>query len=116
MKKLIEKLAGKPAIPSKRRIVLAFIWGTLLYWGIIPPALIIIFRRIDYYLPSLFFAGVGLIFNSVGIIFGLLPLITLFLLLYTHLVEEKVLLLKFGDDYKEYRKKSPFLFPIPIKS
>jgi len=180
MKRFIEKLAQKPIAFSKRKVIFAFFWGTLLHWGIIPPALIIISRRIDRHLPSLaiptpynyilaasafllgifwtvgsivdlwkigkgtfnatscptrklavegcyrysrnpmylgyllLFAGVGLMFNSVGIIFGILPLITLFLIIYTHLLEEKALLLKFGEDYEEYRKKTPFLFPIPL--
>ncbi len=182
MKKIVEKFAQTPQSPPRKKVILTFAWGTLLHWGIIPPVLIIIFRRIDRYLPSLsirppynfflaagllilgliwtiasildqwrkgkgtfitsscptqklviegcyrysrnpmwigyllLFAGVGVFFNSVSIIFGLLPLATLFLVLYTRIFEEKVLSCKFGKKYEEYKSKTPFLFPVPLKS
>jgi len=52
MVKIIENLVRKPRISSKK-IIFSFFWGILLHWVIIPSVLIIIFRTIDHYLPSL---------------------------------------------------------------
>ena len=54
MKRLIEKFAEKgKENSSRKKLILTFVWGTILHWGIIPPLLVIVFRRADHYLPSL---------------------------------------------------------------
>ena len=180
MKRVIKALSQECSDASRGKLIFTFVWGTLLHWGIPPLALILIFRKIDHYLPSLsifspynyilgtgaiilgiiwtvasvldqwrigkgtfvsnryptrelviegsyrycrnpmylgylfLFAGIGFIFNSIGIIFGLLPLIIIWVVIYCRAIEERVLLMKFGNRYEEYRKKTPLLFPIPV--
>jgi len=43
--------------------------------------------------------------------FGLLALMTSALLIYIKLIEEKELKVRFGQDYLEYKKRTPFLIP-----
>jgi protein-S-isoprenylcysteine O-methyltransferase Ste14 len=59
----------------------------------------------------LYYMGIGTYLGSVKI--GLMMLLIALLLagLYHKLVEEKELVRKFGTEYEEYRKKTPFLFP-----
>ena len=180
--RLVEKLAHPPFFSSRRKIFLTFLWGIILHWGLIPPLLIFLFRKLDRFLPSLalitpynyilgggsilvgiiwtvaaildqwnigkgtfvpsaspvrrlvtegayrytrnpmylgyifLIGGVGLILNSLSLIFALLPLIVLFLIIYSRLVEERVLILRFGEEYENYRENTPFLFPLPLKS
>ncbi len=59
----------------------------------------------------LLFAAVGLLLHSLSILFGVIPGIILWLFLYTRLIEDKVLEKRFGGDYLEYKKKTPFLIP-----
>ncbi|NOX96598.1 MAG: polysaccharide deacetylase family protein, partial [Nitrospirae bacterium] len=80
MKKIVEKFARKPQGLPRKKVIFAFIWGALLHWGIIPPALIIIFLRIDHYLPSLsvrvpynFFLAAGLFI--LGLIWTIGPIL-----------------------------------------
>jgi protein-S-isoprenylcysteine O-methyltransferase Ste14 len=60
---------------------------------------------ISYYL------GIGTLYN--GIITGLICFVSGFILgsLYHKFIEEKELELRFGDEYRKYKKKTPFLFP-----
>ncbi len=62
--------------------------------------------------------GAMLYYLSVGTYFGSMKIgLTMFFLgliigsSYHKLVEEKELLLRFGEEYEEYRKKTPFLIP-----
>jgi protein-S-isoprenylcysteine O-methyltransferase Ste14 len=59
----------------------------------------------------LYYLGVGTYFGSlrIGIIMFLLTLIIG--TVYTKLIEEKELQLKFGADYEEYKKNKPYLIP-----
>ncbi|MBD3265994.1 hypothetical protein GF373_04935 [bacterium] len=61
----------------------------------------------------LYYLGLGTI--SDGLASGLIAFFIGFLvgITYHKLIEEKELLLRFGDEYKEYKKKTPFLFPHP---
>lgn len=59
----------------------------------------------------IYYLGVGTFFGSltIGIICFLLGLIIMSF--YNNFVEEKELLLRFGKEYEEYKKKTPFLVP-----
>lgn len=59
----------------------------------------------------LYYLGLGTLWNSLttGLICFLIALIIGSL--YHRFVEEKELLLRFGDDYKKYRERTPFLIP-----
>ena len=58
------------------------------------------------------YLGVAILFGSMGaavlVFLGALCLLT-----YIKLVEEKELMIRFGQDYLEYKKQTPFLIPRP---
>ncbi|MFC7044437.1 methyltransferase family protein [Halobacteriaceae archaeon GCM10025711] len=61
---------------------------------------------------ALFYLGVGIWLGSAG---GLLLVVVLDvgLVAYAKAVEEKELAARFGEDYREYRQRTPFLLPRP---
>lgn len=62
----------------------------------------------------LFYCGLAIILNSLSMLF-LIMLIILFITIYLKLVEEKELEARFGEEYLEYKKRTPFMIPRPIK-
>jgi protein-S-isoprenylcysteine O-methyltransferase Ste14 len=60
---------------------------------------------------TLYFLGIGTLFESLTT--GLLGLVLFSTLgsAYHKLIEEKELLVRFGDEYREYRDRTPFLIP-----
>lgn len=64
----------------------------------------------------LYYLGTGALID--GLTSGLLGFgfVLVFFSLYHKLVEEKELYLRFGDAYKEYRDKTPFLIPKILKN
>jgi protein-S-isoprenylcysteine O-methyltransferase Ste14 len=60
----------------------------------------------------LFYLGLGLWVGSPSFI-GLASLFIISVLAYVKLVEEKELEERFGQEYVEYKRKTPFLFPVP---
>lgn len=58
----------------------------------------------------LMYLGVAILIGSISA-FGLVTLWTILLLTYIKLVEEKEMELRFGDSYREYRKRTPFIIP-----
>lgn len=63
----------------------------------------------------LFWLGLGLLFNSVFLSFGLTLIITLLLILFVKLWEEKNLVKRFGDSYLQYKSRVSFVIPFPPK-
>jgi protein-S-isoprenylcysteine O-methyltransferase Ste14 len=63
----------------------------------------------------LFWIGLGFLFNSIFLLFGFSALITLLLILFVKLWEEKNLEKRFGRSYSEYKKRVSFLIPLPSK-
>ncbi len=63
----------------------------------------------------LYYLGVGTFFDSLCT--GLICFFITFVFgsLYHKFVEEKELLLRFGDDYRKYREETPFLIPKILK-
>ena len=101
------------------------LWSTISQWSIgrgtpvpITPTQILIVKgpyrlcRNPIQLGSmLYYLGIGALFDS--LFTGLMCSIIAFVFgsLYHKLVEEKELLLRFGEDYRKYREKTPFLIP-----
>ncbi len=56
----------------------------------------------------LFYVGLSVIFNAVSAILMLVPLISIPILIFIKLVEEKELEIRFGQDYLEYKERTPF--------
>jgi protein-S-isoprenylcysteine O-methyltransferase Ste14 len=63
----------------------------------------------------LFYFGVGCIYDS--FVAGLAMLVTGAMLgtVYHKCVEQKELVIRFGDEYERYRKRTSFLIPLPPK-
>jgi protein-S-isoprenylcysteine O-methyltransferase Ste14 len=62
----------------------------------------------------LFYLGIGILSASPSFI-GLVTLFIVSILAYVKLVEEKELEERFGQEYVEYKKRTPFLFPVPSR-
>ena len=60
----------------------------------------------------LYTVGLGIIIQSVCYIILAVAWYTL-ILVYDYFIEEKQLEKKFGEEYREYRKSTPFLIPFP---
>jgi protein-S-isoprenylcysteine O-methyltransferase Ste14 len=58
----------------------------------------------------LMYAGVAVLFGSIGA-FILVLLGSACLLVYIKLLEEKEMLLRFGQEYLDYKRRTPFLIP-----
>jgi len=58
----------------------------------------------------LFVTGLGIILNSILFI-AVSMVFPLLYIIYIKLVEEKELETRFGEEYKEYKKSTPFIFP-----
>ena len=58
----------------------------------------------------MYYLGISLWINSLSAVF-LTALFLLFSTAYIKLVEEKELETRFGEEYKEYKRKTPFLIP-----
>ena len=56
------------------------------------------------------FIGLAIVFGSIGSLLLVLIAITL-LLLYVRRVEEREMALRFGQEYEEYKRQTPFLIP-----
>lgn len=56
------------------------------------------------------YSGVALLFNSLGALILVLPG-TIALLTYIKLIEEKEMQLRFGQEYLDYKARTPFLIP-----
>ncbi len=56
----------------------------------------------------LFYFGIGFLLNSISFLLLLFPFILIPLILYYKLIEESELEKRFGDEYVEYKKKTPF--------
>ncbi|MFX1391601.1 MAG: methyltransferase family protein [Promethearchaeota archaeon] len=63
----------------------------------------------------LIWIGLGFLFNSIFLLFGFSLLITLLLIVFVKLWEEKNLEKRFGNSYSEYKKRVSFLIPLPSK-
>jgi len=84
-------------------------------YGLKPPEKLIkhgLYKRVRhpiYFAALLYTAGVPLIFSSM---YGFLPMLGFMpLFLYRIRIEEKMLIEKFGDEYREYMKKTKKLVP-----
>ena len=62
-------------------------------------------------LVNLFF-GISILFNSISSLVMVL-IFSVIVLLYTRFIEEKELEKRFGDEYLAYKKRTPFIIPIP---
>lgn len=60
---------------------------------------------------SLILLGFGVLAKNPGLIQWIFALINFIALILTAKVEEKEMILKFGNDYKEYMKKSKMFIP-----
>ncbi len=60
---------------------------------------------------NLFF-GISILFNSISSLVMVL-IFSVIILLYTRFIEEKELEIRFGDEYLVYKKRTPFIIPIP---
>ena len=60
---------------------------------------------------NLFF-GISILFNSISSLVMVL-IFSVIILLYTRFIEEKELEIRFGDEYLAYKKRTPFVIPIP---
>jgi protein-S-isoprenylcysteine O-methyltransferase Ste14 len=59
------------------------------------------------------YTGIAILVGSwVSLLF--VTIFAAFLIAYLRFIEEKELLLRFGSDYEEYKKKTPFIIPIKI--
>jgi protein-S-isoprenylcysteine O-methyltransferase Ste14 len=56
------------------------------------------------------YLGIGVWIGSFSAIV-IVILVTVLLLLYVKFIEEKELAVRFGEDYLEYKKNTPFLLP-----
>jgi protein-S-isoprenylcysteine O-methyltransferase Ste14 len=61
----------------------------------------------------LFYIGIAIIFNTPSILLVLIPAFFIPFLIFTKLIEEKELEIRFGKEYIEYKKRTPFLIPYP---
>jgi len=72
--------------------------------------------RHPFYLGQIFlFMGLSLICSSFFILLAAVPGIITFIFFYSRLVEEKVLINQFGEEYLIYKKATPFILPFRIK-
>ena len=60
---------------------------------------------------NLFF-GISILFNSISSLVMML-VFSVIILLYTRFIEEKELEKRFGNEYLAYKKRTPFIIPIP---
>ena len=60
----------------------------------------------------LFYLGLSVIFNTVSALFIQTLLVLIPWLVFVKIVEEKELEIRFGHEYLEYKKRTPFLIPI----
>lgn len=73
--------------------------------------------RNPMHLGALFYVfSFGLIFGNLVISLICIALETILLVLYLKGIEEKELLLRFGEEYEHYKEKTPFLIPCFRKS
>lgn len=63
----------------------------------------------------LMWIGLGVLFNSIFLLSGFSLIITILLIIVVKVWEEKNLEKRFGNTYKEYKKKVSFLIPLPTK-
>ncbi|MGQ9721150.1 MAG: methyltransferase family protein [Candidatus Jordarchaeum sp.] len=63
----------------------------------------------------LIWIGLGLTFNSVFLTFGITSIVTILLVAFVKLWEEKNLEKRFGKSYTEYKNSVSFLIPMPPK-
>ncbi len=61
----------------------------------------------------LFYIGLAVIFNVTSMLFILIPVVFISILIFVKLIEEKKLEIRFGQEYIEYKEKTPFLIPHP---
>jgi protein-S-isoprenylcysteine O-methyltransferase Ste14 len=60
---------------------------------------------------SLLPLGMGLMFQSIGMMLSLTPILLLVNYIIVKKREEPRLTMRFGDEYKQYRARTPFIFP-----
>jgi protein-S-isoprenylcysteine O-methyltransferase Ste14 len=60
--------------------------------------------------------GLGFLLNSIFLLIGFTLIVTIFLFLFVKLWEEKNLEERFGESYRDYRKKVSMIFPLPPKT
>jgi protein-S-isoprenylcysteine O-methyltransferase Ste14 len=60
---------------------------------------------------SLLPVGMGLMFQSPGMVLSLTPLVLILNFIIVKAREEPMLLERFGEEYRDYRERTPFLFP-----
>ncbi|MFX1418167.1 MAG: methyltransferase family protein [Promethearchaeota archaeon] len=63
----------------------------------------------------LIWLGLGFLFNSIFLLFGFTSIITVLLILFVKLWEEKNLEKRFGDSYLNYKRRVSFIIPLPPK-
>lgn len=63
----------------------------------------------------LLWIGLSFLLNSLFLLIGFTLLITIFLIAFVKLWEEKNLIKRFGDSYLEYKNKVSFIIPFPSK-
>ena len=63
----------------------------------------------------LIWVGFGFFFNSYILILGFSLLVAILLIIFVKTWEEKDLEKRFGDSYRDYKKKVSFIFPMPPK-
>jgi len=64
---------------------------------------------------TLIWIGLGLLLNSYIILVGFTSLILVLLIIFIKLWEEKNLEQRFGDSYREYKKRVSMIIPLPMK-
>ena len=68
-------------------------------------------RNPMYFGALILYLGVVILTGSISS-FGILALITFFIIIYIKYIEEKELELRFGKDYIDYKKNTPFFIPL----
>jgi protein-S-isoprenylcysteine O-methyltransferase Ste14 len=61
----------------------------------------------------LFYIGIAIISNTPSMLLILIPVSFIPFLIFIKLIEEKELEIRFGKEYIEYKKRTPFLIPYP---
>jgi len=59
----------------------------------------------------IFYTGIAILLNTISMLLILNPIVFIPILVFVKLVEEKELERRFGQEYLEYKKKTPFLIP-----
>ncbi|MCP8308228.1 MAG: hypothetical protein H3Z54_05975 [archaeon] len=59
----------------------------------------------------IFYTGLAILLNTTSMLIILTPIVFIPILVFVKLVEEKELERRFGQEYLEYKKKTPFLIP-----